>query len=323
MTEPVLSVRDLARRFPIRKGVFSRTVGHVHALDGVSFDVMPGETLSLVGESGCGKSTTGRCIVLLDEADEGEVRFEGKPIKSPSARELKALRRRMQMIFQDPSAALTDHLTVREQLAEPLRNLADVTDEEEVERRIADVLERVGLTADAAERFPHQFSGGQKQRICIARALVSSPKLIVCDEAVSALDVSIQAQIVNLLVGLQESEGLGLLFISHDLGIVEAISHRVAVMYLGRIVEIGTTAEIFDAPRHPYTEALLAAAPLAEPPDVPRPERDLSGDVPSASNPPSGCHFRTRCPLAEARCAEVAPKLEPRAEGRLVACHLR
>jgi oligopeptide transport system ATP-binding protein len=321
--EPLLELRHVSRRFPIRSGVLSRVSGHIHAVDDVSFSVARGETLAIVGESGCGKSTTGRCAVRLDLPDDGQVLFEGIDLATVDRRGLRAVRARLQMIFQDPSAALTSHMRVGEQIAEPLRNLAGLTDATEVERRVAALLTTVGLGAADAGRFPHEFSGGQKQRVCIARALASDPVMIVCDEAVSALDVSIKAQIVNLLIEIQERRGVGYVFISHDLGIVESISHRVAVMYLGKLVELADTAALFDAPRHPYTEALLAAAPVIEAAGT-RPERQrLEGDVPSAASPPSGCRFRTRCPLATPLCAEAEPPLARRDDGRLLACHHR
>ena len=319
-SEPVLSVSGLARRFPLKKGLFSRISGYIHAVDGVSFDLAAGETLALVGESGCGKSTTGRCVVQLDRADEGSVRFGSQLISALSGKALKAVRAGLQMVFQDPNAALTSHMRIGDQLAEPLRFLTGLKDSAELSRRVEALLQRVGLDAHDAMKYPHEFSGGQKQRVCIARALACEPSVIVCDEAVSALDVSIKAQIINLLIDLQETDGVALLFISHDLGIVESISHRVAVMYLGRIVEVGPTSVVFDAPAHPYTEALLATAPdLLIANTKPR----LKGAVPSASDRPSGCHFHPRCPIASEPCTTEVPALRSLPGGRQLACHHR
>lgn len=316
-----LEVEQLARRFPIHRGIFQRTKAYVHAVDNVSFTIGAAETIALVGESGCGKSTVGRCVVQLDRPDAGAVTLDGHDLAMLARTDPRQVRRQLQIVFQDPSAALTGHLPVGVQLEEPLANLMGVTNRAERRERVADLLARVGLNPSDVERYPHQFSGGQKQRVCIARALAGKPSFLVCDEAVSALDVSIKAQIVNLLIDLQEKEGIGILFISHDLGIVESIAHRVAVMYLGRIVETGTVADIFDSPRHPYTEALLAAAPKLEQ-SRQRPA-GIVGDVPSPAAPPSGCHFRTRCPLATERCMHEAPALTHREGRRLVACHFR
>jgi oligopeptide/dipeptide ABC transporter ATP-binding protein len=318
---PLLSVDSLRRHFPMRAGLFGRNRSYIHAVDGISFEINKNETLALVGESGCGKSTTGRCILQLEKVDRGIIRFYGEDLGRATRARMRSLRAEIQMIFQDPSAALTSHMSIGQQIAEPLRNLLCISSGAEVDQKVGDLLETVGLRPSDAKRFPHEFSGGQKQRVCIARALATEPSLVVCDEAVSALDVSIKAQIVNLLIDIQERMGVGYLFISHDLGIVECISHRVAVMYLGKIVEIGPTTRIFDQPLHPYTMALLAAAPV---PDVALRNRErirLVGDVPSAASPPSGCRFRSRCPMATELCAQEEPKLIQRSAGHYLACH--
>ena len=321
-TAPLLSVRNLKKHFPIRGGLLGREVDRVHAVDGVSFDVMPGETLGLVGESGCGKSTTGRCIVRLIVPTAGEVRFEGRDITALQGRPLRAVRRDMQMVFQDPYASLNPRHTVRGIVGEALLIHGLAKDRRDLEEQVVQLLETVGLRADHMGRFPHEFSGGQRQRIGIARALAVRPKLVVCDEPVSALDVSIQAQVVNLLEELKERLGLAYLFIAHDLSVVEHISDRVAVMYLGRVVEVATARGLYDNPRHPYTEALLSAVPIPDP-RARRKRIVLSGDVPNPIRPPSGCHFHTRCPMAEAKCVVETPALEPDANGHLVACHFR
>ena len=321
MAEPILSVRGLKKHFPIRGGVMARVTGQVHAVDGVSFDIAPGETLGMVGESGCGKSTTGRCVMRLIEPTAGDVRFEGQDITALQGDALRALRRQMQIIFQDPFASLNPRHTVRGLIGEALvihklaRSQQDLTDQ------VVQLLERVGLQADHLHRFAHEFSGGQRQRIGIARALAVRPRLLVCDEPVSALDVSVQAQVINLLEDLQEEFGLTYLFIAHDLSVVEHISDRVAVMYLGRVVEIASARALYDNPRHPYTEALLSAVPIPDP-ALRRQRIMLRGDVPSPVNPPAGCHFHTRCPIAEARCRVEVPALEGK-DGHSVACHLR
>jgi oligopeptide transport system ATP-binding protein len=323
MTEPLLRVKDLVKRFPIKGGILSRTVGNVHAVDGVSFDLAAGETLGVVGESGCGKSTTGRCILRLIEPTSGEVWFDGKSVTRANKDELRALARDMQIIFQDPFASLNPRMTVAAIIGEALTIHKLTKGPAEYEARIVQLLETVGLSADHLRRYPHEFSGGQRQRIGIARALAVNPKLIVCDEAVSALDVSIQAQVINLLEDLQQQFKLTYVFIAHDLSVVEHISQRVAVMYLGRIVEIATAKSLYTNPLHPYTEALLSAVPIPDP-TVKRKRITLQGDVPSPINPPTGCHFHTRCPIAKKGLCDVEkPVLKASADGHFVACHLR
>jgi oligopeptide transport system ATP-binding protein len=322
MSEPLLSVRGLTKYFGLAGGLFGREAERVYAVNGVSFDIAAGETLGLVGESGCGKSTTGRCIVRLTESSAGEIWFAGRDVTHLDGEALRALRRDIQIIFQDPFASLNPRHTVRSIVAEALVIHGLAKSARAIDEEVVRLLETVGLRADQMHRFPHEFSGGQRQRIGIARALAVRPKLIVCDEPVSALDVSVQAQVINLLEDLQEKFGLSYLFIAHDLSVVEHISDRVAVMYLGRVVEIATARALYDNPRHPYTEALLASVPIPDP-AVRRRRVALAGDVPSPLNPPSGCHFHTRCPIAEPRCTREVPVLEAQADGHAVACHLR
>jgi oligopeptide/dipeptide ABC transporter ATP-binding protein len=313
----LLNVRDLVKHFP-GGGMLSRQV--VHAVDGVSFSIDAGETFGLVGESGCGKTTVGRCILRLVEPSSGEVEFDGAVLTRLNAREMRRRRREMQIIFQDPFASLNPRMRVGAIVEEPL-TIHGVGDRASRKRRVAELLDEVGLAEDAAERFPHQFSGGQRQRIGIARALALQPKLIVCDEPVSALDVSVQAQIINLLVDLQKQHGLAYLFISHGLAVVEHISRRVGVMYLGKLVEIASSSDLYTSARHPYTRALISAIPDLDPDD--KAERTvLVGDVPSPMSPPSGCRFRTRCAIVEPRCADAEPQLVRIGEGHVVACHV-
>jgi oligopeptide/dipeptide ABC transporter ATP-binding protein len=318
---PLLEVRNLKTYFPIRKGVFRRQVGAVRAVDDVSFSVYPGETLGLVGESGCGKTTLGRTIVRLLEPTEGEIVFDGKPIGSLGKRALRPFRRELQMVFQDPYSSLNPRKRVRNIVGAPLK-IHNVGDRRERRRQVRDLLEAVGLSPEHANRFPHQFSGGQRQRIGIARALALRPKLIVADEPVSALDVSIQAQIVNLLEELQDEFSLTYIVIAHDLGLVRHVSDRIAVMYLGRIVELSPAEELYTRPIMPYTEALLSAVPIPNPDVAEKRERiPLRGDVGNPANPPSGCPFHPRCQYATEICSRVEPPLVSYGNGHLAACH--
>jgi oligopeptide/dipeptide ABC transporter ATP-binding protein len=317
---PILEVRDLRKYFPIRQGLTSRLAAKVHAVDGISFDVYRGETLGLVGESGCGKSTAGKAVLKLVEPTSGTIRLDGRDITHLGRSELRPLRREMQMIFQDPFSSLNPRMSAGQIVAEPLAVHGIAHGSQKLER-VAALFRRVGLRPDQIAEFPHAFSGGQRQRIGIARALAVQPKLIVGDEPVSALDVSIQAQVINLMMDVQEEYGLAYLFIAHDLAVVQHIAHRVAVMYLGRIVELADKRSLFSQPLHPYTEALLSAVPIPDP----KGKRDtrvvLTGDVPSPVNPPSGCHFHTRCPYATERCRVEAPALRELQPGHWASCH--
>ncbi len=318
----VLEVENLRKYFAVQRGFLKRTVAQVKAVDGVSFAIDPGETLCLVGESGCGKSTVGKLVLRLIEPTEGEIRLGGEEVTRLTQREMRFYRRRIQMVFQDPYASLNPRLKAGQIVGEPLENYDDRSAaDREVE--VAALFEKVGLRPDSMRRYPFEFSGGQRQRLGIARALALNPSVIVADEPVSALDVSVQAQVLNLLMDLQEELGLAYLFISHDLGVVEHIGHRIAVMYLGKIVEVADKEALFADPQHPYTQALIAAAPLPDP----RAKRErivLEGDVPSPMRPPPGCRFHTRCPFVFNRCEVEEPALKPSLDdGRLVACHLR
>jgi oligopeptide transport system ATP-binding protein len=318
----LLRVEDLKMHFPIYRGVLQRQVGAVHAVDGISFDVHRGETLGLVGESGCGKSTTGRAILQLYKPTAGKVLFEDTDLISLKGEEMRNMRRKMQMIFQDPYASLNPRMTVGEIVGEPLI-VHNVATGKEVQDRVMHLLETVGLNPAFSTRYPHEFSGGQRQRVGVARALALQPSFIICDEPISALDVSIQAQVVNLLEELQEQFNLTYLFIAHDLSMVRHISKRVAVMYLGVAVELADRDELYHDPLHPYTQALLSAVPIPDPiADANRKRVILEGDVPSPVNPPSGCRFRTRCPIAEKICAESRPEFREAKPGHFVACHL-
>ena len=320
MTE-VLRVDGLQKHFPVRRGLLQRVSGHVRAVDGVSFHINAGETLCLVGESGCGKSTVGKAVLRLQEPTAGRILLGGTDVTQLSDDQMHVHRRQVQMVFQDPYASLNPRMRVGSIVAEPLENYADSGSANHRDQ-VLSLLDKVGLRKDAIDRFPFEFSGGQRQRLGIARALALQPRLIVADEPVSALDVSVQAQVLNLLMDLQDEFGLAYLFVSHDLAVVEHIGHRIAVMYLGRIVELAPKDRIFAQPQHPYTEALMAAAPIAAP-KARRERLVIEGDVPSPMNPPSGCHFHTRCPYAEARCKAETPVLREIAPGHTVACHLR
>ncbi len=319
-TEPLVSVRNLRKEFPIKKGVFARQVGAVKAVNDVSFDVARGETLGIVGESGCGKTTTGRTILRLIEPTSGEIRFDGRDVRSMGTSELRALRREMQIIFQDPVSSLNPRMSVGAIIREGL-TIHRLAEGAAADTRVRQLLQEVGLRPEYANRYPHEFSGGQRQRIGIARALSVEPKFIVCDEAVSALDVSVQAQVINLLEDLQREHNLTYMFIAHDLSVVEHIADRVAVMYLGKIVELATAEDLYSSPLMPYTQALLSAVPIADP--HARKERIiLQGDVPSPANPPSGCVFHPRChhPARDAACAAIIPPLEEKTPGHFAAC---
>jgi oligopeptide transport system ATP-binding protein len=317
----LLKIEGLKKYFPIQGGIFSKTVGYVQAVDGVSFHVDKGEIMGLVGESGCGKTTVGRLILRLYEPTAGEIYFEGANISKLSGHEMRNARKILQIIFQDPYGSLNPRMTIGDIIGEPLL-IHNIAKGKEREQRVADILETVGMSPRYMKRYPHEFSGGQRQRIGIARALALNPKLIVCDEPVSALDVSIQAQVINLLEDLQGKFGFTYLFIAHDLSVIKHISDRVAVMYLGKIVELANTEELYGNPLHPYTEALLSAVPIPDP-SLNRKRIVLEGDVPSPINPPSGCHFRTRCKYAKKICIEEEPPLIELARGHYVACHLK
>jgi oligopeptide/dipeptide ABC transporter ATP-binding protein len=317
----ILAVEGLVKHFPVRGGLFNREIGAVQAVDGVSLTIAAGETVGLVGESGCGKSTTGRTIMRLLDPTAGTITFKGRDITELSRSKMRDIRREMQMVFQDPYASLNPRMTVREIVSEPLRVTGGFKGKQSKEA-VSDLLQRVGLNPEHGNRFPHEFSGGQRQRIGIARALALNPQLLVLDEPVSALDVSIQAQVVNLLKELQEELGLAYLFIAHDLSVVRHISDRVAVMYLGHLVEVGTREQIFNRPTHPYTQALLSAVPIPDPSRRGQRKRIvLEGDVPNPANPPSGCRFRTRCWKAEDICATDVPPLDPHGYDHPSACH--
>jgi len=320
-TPPVLEVKGLTKHFPVRSGLLGRTVGQVQAVDDVNFSIRKGETLGLVGESGSGKSTVGKAVLRLYDVTAGQVFLQGEDITQLSGGALRDARRRMQMVFQDPYASLNPRLSIGKVITEPLENFDALPKAQRLEHA-AQLLDRVGLRREALIRYPHEFSGGQRQRLGVARALALNPSLIVADEPVSALDVSVQAQVLNLLIRLQKELDLAYLFISHDLAVVEHISHRVAVMYLGTLVEVAEKKQLFDKPTHPYTEALLSAVPVPDP-TAKRRGIILKGDIPSPINPPKGCRFHTRCPYAEDRCRSEVPQLRQIEAGHAVACHLR
>jgi peptide/nickel transport system ATP-binding protein/oligopeptide transport system ATP-binding protein len=319
---PLIEVSRLVKHFPIKRGViFQRQVGSVKAVDGIDFAVDRGETLGIVGETGCGKTTTARLIVRLLDPTAGQILFEGEDIATRKGAALKALHREMQMIFQDPYSSLNPRKTVGSIIAEPFAIHGLLKGEGERRRRVQELMDRVGLNPEHYNRYPHEFSGGQRQRIGVARAIALEPKLLVADEPVSALDVSIQAQVLNLLLGLQREMGLTLIFIAHDLSVVRHMCDRVAVMYLGKVVEVGSSDALYGFPRHPYTGALLAAVPVPDPTTARRERQLLSGDVPSPANPPVACRFHTRCPKAQERCWTEEPRLEDKGSGSLAACH--
>ncbi|MBI3374671.1 MAG: dipeptide ABC transporter ATP-binding protein [Betaproteobacteria bacterium] len=323
MTEALLEVTDLVKHFSVSSGLRGRAASVVRAIDGVSFSIRRGETLGLVGESGCGKTTTGRCVLQLERATSGRIRFDGSDITDMNQSELRQVRRSMQVIFQDPYSSLNPRMSICDILAEPIKVHGLVPDKAKREERVRELLAQVGLLPQHARRFPHQLSGGQRQRVGIARALAMEPKLIVCDEPVSALDVSIQAQIINLLENLQARLGLTYLFIAHDLSVVRHISDRVAVMYLGHIVELADRQALYEEPLHPYTHALLSAVPIPDPKlEASRERMVLRGEVPSPLNPPSGCVFHPRCPIAVDRCSAEIPPLREIRSGHWAACHL-
>jgi oligopeptide transport system ATP-binding protein len=317
--ESLLRAENIVKRFPVYGGLFSTEVASVKAVQGVSFDIKKGETLGLVGESGCGKSTLGRCLIRLIEPTSGKIFFKDQDITDISGDKLRDLRRKMQIIFQDPYASLNPRMTIGAILEEPLIIHNLYSSEKDRLDRVKELIGLVGLRTEHLSRYPHEFSGGQRQRVGIARALAVNPELIICDEPVSALDVSIQAQVINLLMELQQKLGLTYVFIAHDLKVVEHVSHRVAVMYLGRIVEMASSDELYKNPQHPYTKALLSAIPVPDP--KPRPERIiLTGDVPSPMNPPPGCHFHPRCPIASEECKKIDPQLRVITAGHTAAC---
>ena len=317
----LLDVRKLTVHYPVRKGVLGRVSGQVHAADEVSFSIAEGETLGLVGESGCGKSSTAKAILKLVDPTSGEIAWRGERIEALSPAQMRPFRRELQAVFQDPYSSLNPRMRAADIVSEPIRNFESAS-EDEIRARVAGLFDRVGLRADQMVKYPYEFSGGQRQRLGIARALAPKPRLIVCDEPVSALDVSVQAQVINLLMDLQREFGLSYLFVAHDLAVVEHISHRVAVMYLGRIVELADTASLFERPQHPYTVALLSAVPVPDPRSAKK-RIILAGDVPSPIDPPPGCRFHTRCPLAIARCRVEVPVMKEVAPGHFAACHLR